>query len=191
MLYEEPEYARQVQIRFLQNGLQDGDCCIYGSPDDESLNLTKTGMLECGLDVDRYTKEGVLQFHKRIPSIQDPESYRKSTIEFMESIEDTFRNARTHAIKMPPRIRGVGSIQPFVFAHENVDLKASSSQLLVEKLWQSESTDSFDGIWMCIFQVHDILASMEQGWMKELVTSHDAAIYLPRLSNGVALDVRK
>jgi hypothetical protein len=191
MLYEEPEYARQVLIRFLRNGLENGDCCIYGSPDEDNLSLTRSGMLESDIDVDHYAKEGVLQFHKRAPLIQDSESYQRSTIEFMESIRNTFYDAKNHATRLPSRIRGVGSMQPLVFAHENIDKKASASQLLVERLWQSQSTDSFEGVWMCIFQVHDIQASMEQEWMEQLITNHDAVIFLRKLSNGIALDVRK
>jgi hypothetical protein len=192
MLYEEPEYARQVQIRFLQNGLKNGDCCVYDPPDDENLSLTKNGLLECGVEVERYEKEGVLQFHKRIQSIQESASKQRATMEFMESIKNTYFSTKNQGVNTPPpRIRGVGSMLPFVFAHENVDASSFASELVVEKIWQSNSNDSFEGTWMCIFEVHDIQASMEEEWMEELITHHDAVIFLPKLANGIALDTRK
>lgn len=44
---------------------------------------------------------------------------------------------------------------------------------------------------MCAYQVDDIFADMDKEWMTELLASHDAVLYLPKLSNGIALDVRK
>jgi hypothetical protein len=60
----------------------------------------------------------------------------------------------------------------------------------VEKTFQSD-IDSFKGVWMCVYQVNDILASMDEEWMKQLLDSHDAVLFLRKLSNGIALDIRK
>jgi hypothetical protein len=194
MFYEEPEYARLVQIRFLNDGLKNGECCVYAAPDYDNLCLTKAGMAQYGIDIDQYMKKGLLQLHVRRASVNDSESYRLARSAFQEEIENTFFSARNHSAAMPPRIRGVGSVFPYVFAKvENANSKTSSaaSQLLVEKLFQSESTDSFGGVWMCAYQVDDILARMDEEWMKQLLISHDAVLFLQKLSNGIALDIKK
>ncbi len=92
-----------------------------------------------------------------------------------------------------PRIRGVGSMSPYVFAEmENLNSRVSlvTSQLLVEETFYS-NIDSFEGAWMCTYQVNDILASMDEEWMKRLLDNHDAILFLRKLSNGIALDIRK
>jgi hypothetical protein len=93
MLYEEPEYARLAQIRFLNDGLEKGECCIYAMPDHDSLNLTKIDMLQCGVHVDHYIKKGLLQFHLRNPAINDSKSYNTAMKAFQETIERTYFSA--------------------------------------------------------------------------------------------------
>jgi hypothetical protein len=127
----------------------------------------------------------------RNPAINDSKSYNTAMKAFQETIERTYFSAPQHPIAKIPKIRGVGSVNPYVFAHKNVSSNspAAASQLLVERLFQSH-TDSFEGIWMCIFQVDDILASMDEEWMKQLLFSHDAVLFLRKLSNGIALSLK-
>lgn len=194
MLYEEPEYARLVQRRFINNGLKNGECCVYASPDYDNLSLTKIDLAENGVDIDQYMKKGFLQLHMRSAPVNDSESYKVARSAFQKEIENTFFSAPDHSTAMPPRIRGVGSIFPYIFASaENANSNASAvaSQLLVEKFFQSESAYSFSGVWMCAYQVNNISGSMGEEWMKQLLVSHDAVLFLTSLSNGIALDIRK
>jgi hypothetical protein len=46
-------------------------------------------------------------------------------------------------------------------------------------------------MWMCVYQVDNIAASMDEDWMAQLLDSHDLVLFLPKSSNGIALDVRK
>ena len=197
MLYEEPEYARSIQIRFLNDGLKNGECCVYSASDQDSVNLTKIDMVQSGIDIDKYMNSGLLQFHVRNASIYDPESYYRARTAFQKEIENTFVSAPQRTTAMPSKIRGVGSIFPFVFTSvENANSKRSeaTSQLLVENLFQSESSSynsSFKGAWMCTYQVNNILENMTEDWMKQVLGSHDAVMFLPKLSNGIALNTRK
>lgn len=190
MLYEEPEYARSVQTRFLNDGLENGECCVYTTQDYDNLCLTKTDMIQQGVDVDYYMKMGLLQFYVHNVSVNDSESYGRAISAFQKAIENTFLSAPDHSTAMPPRIRGVGSMFTNAFAKiENLNSTAAS-QLLVEKTFQSDR-DLFEGIWMCAYQINNILTSMDEEWMKELLVSHDAVLFLRKLTNGIALDIRK
>lgn len=193
MFYEEPEYARLVKIRFLSNGLKNGECCIYSAPANEDLWLTKTALLQYPLDVDHYMNMGILQLHSRTPSIIDRESCGLAIKEFREAIVNTFYRAPQHSSIMPTKVRGVGSRQPYVFADKILIKKGlmAASQLLLEEVWQSESKHSFEGMWMCEYYLDDITGSMDEHWMKHLLATHDAVLFLRKLSNGIALDIRK
>jgi hypothetical protein len=197
MFYEEPEYAKLIQIRFLNEGLKRGECCVYAARDDDDLAFTKADMMESGIDVDSYTGKGLLQFYLRKPTIIDRESYQQARNTFENEIEKTFVSLQddNNLTGTCPRIRGVGSISRDVFAVKQEETSnnagAVTSQLLVEKLFQSEINTSFDGTWMCAYQVDHIFSDMDKEWMAELLTSHDAVLFLPKLSNGIALDVRK
>ena len=206
MFYEEPEYAKLVQIRFLNDGLKRGECCVYAARDDDDITITKADMVESGIDVDYHIGKGLLQFYLRKPAIIDRESYKQARNRFQMEIEKTFAGLQegsntSSATITCPRIRGVGSISRDVFltmkqGEASRNAEAVSSQLMVEKLFQSETTaapsSSFDGIvWMCAYLVDHIFEDMDKGWMAELLASHDAALFLPKLSNGIALDVRK
>jgi hypothetical protein len=197
MFYEEPEYAKLVQIKFLNDGLKRGECCVYVARDEDDLAITKADMVESGIDVDYHVKKGLLQFYIRKPTIVDNESYKQARTAFQEEIEKTFAILQdgNDSLVTCPKIRGVGSISRDVFTMEqgktSRNAEALTSQLLVEKLFQSENTASFEGMWMCAYQNDDIFADMDKEWMPELLASHDSVLYLPKLSNGIALDVRK
>jgi hypothetical protein len=194
LFYEEPEYARLIQIRFLNNGLGRGEMCVYSASDDEDLRLTHIAMQEQGIDVAKYSERGILQFHIRSPKIIDPESYKAARLEFQQLIENTFMAAPNHDNSMPDRLRGVGSIDAFafvnkitVFSHQS----AASRQLMVEHYFQSESGKSYPGMWMCKYQMDDIIESMSEDFMKQLLDTHDAVLYLRQFQNGTAMDIRK
>lgn len=87
MFYEEPEYARLVQIKFLNHGLRNGECCIYVAPDDD---LTRPEMIESGIDVGNYEKQGLLQFHTQQSAISGVESYDRAVSELQKTVRDTF-----------------------------------------------------------------------------------------------------
>lgn len=193
LFYEEPEYARLVQIRFLNNGLERGEMCVFSASDSEDLQLTRMEMQEYGIDVAKYSEKGLLQFHTRSPKISDTESYKAAREEYQQSIETTFLTAPNHDNSMPDRMRGVGSINPLVFLNKNTASRqsAASSQLLVEHHFQSEVRKSYPGIWMCKYQMDDIIDSMSEDFMKQLLDSHDAVLFLRKFQNGIAMDIRK
>jgi DcmR-like sensory protein len=196
MFYEEPEYAKTIQIRFLNDGLRRGECCVYAARDYDDLRIIKAGMIESGIDVDYNMKKALLQFYMRKPTVIDSESYKQARSAFQGEIERAFKmQDGNDSTVICPKIRGVGSISRDVFSMKEGESsnrsEAAASQVMVERLFQQESTASFDGIWMCAYQVDDIFAAIDKEWMAELLATHDAVIYLPKLSNGIGLDIRK
>ncbi len=204
MFYEEPEYARLVQIRFLNHGLRNGECCVYyyAAPDYDD-DLIRTEMTDCGIDVGNYEKQGLLQFHSQQSFVRDIKSYDGVVSEFQKTIRDTFFAAQGKSTSALPRVRGIGSTFRDVFFSKEGDdnnndknsnrAQMLATQVLLERLIQSRngSGSELEGVWMCVYQVDNIFKAMDEEWMAQLLDSHEAALLLPKLSNGIALDLRR
>src|SRR6185503_19018691 len=136
MLYEEPEYAKLIQFRFLRDGLRRGECCIYAAKDEDDIRITKSEMNQSGIDVDYNVSKALLQFYLRKPAIIDNESYQHARNAFQSEIEKAFakvHNGNDSAVDYP-KIRGVGSISRNVFSGKEIETstraKAVASQLM-------------------------------------------------------------
>jgi hypothetical protein len=117
MFYEEPEYAKLVQMRFLDDGLNRGECCVYAARDEGDLLLTKREMADQGIDIDKYIMSGLLQFYIRKPHIIDTDSYKKGREAFQGAIVKQFASSQEkNSTLTVPKIRGVGSIYRDIFS---------------------------------------------------------------------------
>ena len=58
LLYEDPEFARLIEFRFIRNGLKNGENCIYGSAEDSGSVIIK--MLSFGIAL-KYLQSKQLQ----------------------------------------------------------------------------------------------------------------------------------
>lgn len=170
MFYEEPEYARKIQLRFINDGLKRGECSVYAARDDDDLVLTKRDMKDSGIDVEKFSASGHLQFYLNKPQIVDAESYNKGIAAFREAVAKQLSKSRNNPTSTLPKIRGVGSIHRDLFYNNDVEINhpMASSQLLTERLFQLNNTASFDGLWLCAYHVDDIHAQMDKEWMYEL-----------------------
>ena len=57
LLYEDAEYGRKVQFRFIKNGLLKGEHCIFSTPED-NIEFIKNEMTDkYGIDVEYFTKK--------------------------------------------------------------------------------------------------------------------------------------
>lgn len=189
LVYEEIESARNVEMRYLKSRLQKGESCvclahnhdIIRSPASES-DLLRTEMIDSGIDVDQLERAGQLEIFG-VPNSelgQVPISNEKKE----ESINSFYIKLVTRLFtnKRPP-FAGFG-----IIASESDLNKAEylSIQLELEQIAKERSA-SFKGSWICPYKVDNILESLEEGWMARLLLSHDAVIYLPKFSSGVAL----
>lgn len=199
MLYEEPESARLVQMRFINSGLEKRECNVYVSSDNESISDIKRDMVEYGIDVASQIQRGLLQFHVWKNQISDEESYRHENMLFFQAVAKTFFSSSA-AYQIPPTlpaIRGVSTVFQNTFVKENEDRDSDTSnnngatRLLMERLFHRLDLPLFNGAFLCAYQVDNISAKMDKEWMKELLTNHDAVLFLPAMSNGLALDLKK
>lgn len=64
-------------------------------------------------------------------------------------------------------------------------------KVLVERHIQSRGDGELEGVSMCTYQVDSISEVMNGEWIAQVLDSYYAALFLPKLSNGIALDLRK
>ncbi len=193
MFYEEPECAKLIQLRFLKNRLTRGECAVYVVDDEQDLPLIKTAMVDYGIDFDNYSKRGLLHLPVK-ENIQSLDDFKRAYGAIFEGMAKKFFNY-FHQKSLPqslPPIRGVGIAIPNAFvAQHSYPHSTATAQLQIERFFHNGNRHSFNGTWMCHYQVDNIEVELDKQWMEDMLNSHDAMIFLRKLSNGLALDLRK
>jgi hypothetical protein len=198
MFYEEPEYARLVQFRFLKDGLTKGEGAMYIAMDEQDLLFTNNALTEYGIDVNNYAEKGLLQLYVN-KGVSDLKEFKQMTATFFHDMKIKFinyDNKKKTTLRPPefPKIRALAQSITGAFV-ENTGRKNESGretiQLQIERYFHYESCPSFNGSWMCFYQLDDINSHMNKQWMADLLEIHDAVLYLPKLSNGFVLNLKK
>jgi MEDS: MEthanogen/methylotroph, DcmR Sensory domain len=202
MFYEEPEYAKLVQFRFLSNGLTRGERAMYVVNDKQEMPLIQRGMIEYGIDFDKYSEKGLLQLYVN-DGIRNLEEFKQVYGMFFEDMEEKFLNyhqKQNHILPpaLPP-VRGVGLAIVDAFAEKGRERNGESlrttanatTQLQIERFFHNEKCPSFDGSWICSYQMDNVNAHMNNQWMADILNSHDAVLFLSKLSNGIALSLKR
>jgi hypothetical protein len=61
LLYEESEYARMIEFRFIKHGLEIGEQCVYATEEDSGSIILK--MLNYGISL-KYFQSGILKVYQ-------------------------------------------------------------------------------------------------------------------------------
>jgi hypothetical protein len=197
MFYEEPEYARMVALRFLKNGLERGELCKYDIPTDDGdfdadyadiddKGFVEQEMQDYGIDTTYYKDKGLLHLYSfRENHITDFNSFRRGTEDAHRTLLKQFGS-----VSKFPNWRGIGR------PHTNIKTNSGRvAQLQIEKYFQNDVLAkgiSNSGTAICTYRLNNISEALDKQelWVKELIQSHDAVIYLPRNGNGLALRLR-
>jgi len=192
LLYEEPELARIVTLRFLKNGLKKGECCTYIFPEEVGYESCDASFLEQemqdnGIDTSYYKQKGLLHFYSRHDeNIPDVDAFKQVLFNFQKKL----LNQVGPENQRPVYMRGVGR------AYRNIQTKSGMiAELQIEKYFQNDASAvklfGKGNTWICTYKVDNIQSALEkEAWVKELVQNHDSVIYLPRDANGLALNLK-
>ncbi len=171
LFYEEPEWAKIVEFRFIQNGLEKGEHCIYAMEEDPQF--IETQMADYGIDIKKYKEKNLLHVY------QNPSSY--------DYYKDGFEGAQKFWKKImadaQPPLRVVARITREI---NNKDVL--ESQIILENQFNSVF-NSIKGSWMCPYDVNKIESENLAKWIKKLIKTHDSAIFVPSLDQGIAFDL--
>ncbi len=170
LYYNEKKYADLVIARYLLNGLQKGESCIFFTSD--KPETIEGRLFAKGIDVDSYKGTNSL----RIFCIENTSANRLDVLDTLKSI----REEATRGMKPPYRfvgrtIRDTGTI-------EGMNLG-----LVVEKTGH-EHFEEFDNSQLCYYDISEIEQSKRNEWIRGLLKTHHYVIYASEPDKAVAFE---
>ena len=174
LLYEEPEFARLIQFRFINNGLLKGEHCIFTTHEQEdNIEFIEKQMTDSDIDVEGFKKKNIIHIYQ-IPNAADhPEGELKG-------LKDIMNRILTDP-KLPVRI--VATANPEISTKEQI-----AANVNVEHTFHS-NFDKFPGSVLCPYLVEKIEPRLHGQWLVDILQNHHAAIFAPKLGEGIAFDM--
>ena len=174
LLYEDAEYGRKIQFRFIKNGLLKGEHCIFSTPED-NIEFIKNEMTDnYGIDVEYFTKKkNLLHLYKITNPMNNQEGELKGFQEIMNTIL---------ADSKPP-FRVVARGIPEVLTQEQI-----LANINIERTYHT-SFHNFPGYLMCPYPVDKMERKKHGKWLIDILQYHHAAIFAPKLGQGIGFNI--
>jgi hypothetical protein len=170
LLYDNEEYADLVISRYLLNGLQKGESCIFFTAD--KPEIIEERLSAEGIDVDSYKQTNSLRIFR----------FERSDADEFDAI-GTLKHIREEATKgMKPPYRFVGRTIMDTGSKEGMKLG-----LVVEKTGH-EHFEEFDNSQLCYYDISGIEQSKRNEWISELLKNHHHVIYASEPDRAVAFE---
>jgi len=170
LLYYNENYADLVVARYLLNGLQKGESCIFFTSD--KPETIEERLFVKGIDVDSYKRTNSLRIFRI-------EKYDTSNLDALGTLK-SIREEATRGMKPPYRfvgrtIRDTGTI-------EGMNLG-----LVVERTGH-EHFEEFDNSQLCYYNISGIEQSKRDEWIGGLLATHHYVIYASEPDKAVAFE---
>jgi hypothetical protein len=170
LLYDNEEYADLVISRYLLNGLQKGEACIFFTAD--KPEIIEERLSAEGIDVDSYKLTNSLRIFR----------IERSDADEFDAL-GTLKHIREEATKgMKPPYRFVGRTIMDTGSKEGMKLG-----LVVEKTGH-EHFEEFDNSQLCYYNISGIEQSKRNEWISELLKNHHHVIYASEPDRAVAFE---
>jgi MEDS: MEthanogen/methylotroph, DcmR Sensory domain len=170
LLYDNEEYADLVISRYLLNGLQKGESCIFFTAD--KPEIIEERLSAEGIDVDSYKQTNSLRIFR----------FERSDADEFDAL-GTLKHIREEATKgMKPPYRFVGRTIMDTGSKEGMKLG-----LVVEKTGH-EHFEEFDNSQLCYYNISGIEQSKRNEWISELLKNHHHVIYASEPDRAVAFE---
>ena len=170
--YEDQEYAKMIHFKFIQNGLEKQEICIYAM--DDEPEIIEKEMSDFGIDVEKFKKEKLLRISK-IPSSYD---YSSNALESAKKFWSTVMSDSDSPVRLVS-----------TFTHEINKSDAIEAQISVECHLHS-TFDDFPGSWICPYHVQNIESKNRGKWMIDLIHAHQTAVFSSKSENGMVLNMQ-
>jgi hypothetical protein len=174
LLYDNEKYANLVIARYLLNGLQKGESCIFFTSSDKPETIEGRLSAE-GIDVDSYKRTNSLRIFRT-----EKRSYANNNK--LDAL-GTLKSIREEAARgMKPPYRFVGRTITDTETIEGMNLG-----LVVEKTGH-EHFEEFDNSQMCYYDISGIEQSKRDEWIRGLLKNHHYVIYASEPDKAVAFE---
>jgi chemotaxis family two-component system sensor kinase Cph1 len=173
LYYENEDFSKKIQYRFIRNGLEKGDNCIYTTHEDNDL-IIKKEMCNNDINADIYIERGQLKIFK-IPDIMEhPNGLFRGAEEVFKKILSDLR----------PPFRLVGS-----FMYELITEEQIEANLALEHLCQSEF-DKFGGMILCPYDIKKSPTGTQGKWAEVILENHNSVILVTDISGeGISINL--
>jgi hypothetical protein len=173
LLYDNEKYADLVIARYLLNGLQKGESCIFFTSD-EPERIEERLFAE-GIDVDSY---------KRTNSLRVFYIERSDTNNKFDAL-GTLKSIREEATKgMKPPYRFVGRTITDTGTIDGMNLG-----MVVEKTGHKHF-EEFNNSQLCYYDISGIEQSNRDEWIRGLLKNHHYVIYASEPDKAVAFETK-
>ena len=165
LLYEDPEYAKLVELIFIKRGLERGECCVYATSEDSGSIVLM--LQRYGIPLDAFLTKKV-----QVSQIKPfSGTHQEMVLNCKKEIKRILSN-----VKMPFRVvsRLVSDVST---------VGGMSVEIEMERLTQ-DCFGEIGGSAMCPYDISEIEKTKKQKWMKSLYSSHHAVIYIPKYGEG-------
>ena len=169
LLYEDIEKAVNLQLEYLIQGLHKGECCIVAMP--YKVNFEEK-MEERGIDVKKYKNQNLLHTIP-VPRCKD----------YSESFE-IFKNFSEKILSLTN-----GKVRICAMLDFDLSTKQGMEAFITAETTSHENFDSFNGSWLCSYDIEKIEGIEKLIWIKKLFKCHDSVIIAPSYESGVAMDL--
>jgi MEDS: MEthanogen/methylotroph, DcmR Sensory domain len=170
LLYDDEKYADLVIARYLLNGLQKGESCIFFTSD--KPETIEQRLFAKGIDVHSYKQKNSL----RIFCIEKSDTNKLDALATLKGI----REEATRGMKPPYRFVGRTIMDTRTIEGMNLGL-------VVEKTGH-EHFEEFDNSQLCYYDISGIEQSKRDEWIRELLKSHHYVIYASEPDKAVAFE---
>jgi hypothetical protein len=168
LLYEDSEYARLIEFRFLKNGLDRGQQCLYVTSEDSGIILLK--LLTYGIPLEHF-KSGrmrVLQLHY-----------------FQGDYVAMMSHYKKEMLKVSGYLHGpfwiVGRIVPEIGTISGMSIELEFEREIHKVL------EDLDGSIMCTYDIRKLEQTMKRKWLLGIFSTHHDIIYAPEFGKGGVL----
>jgi hypothetical protein len=170
LLYDNQKYADLIIARYLLNGLQKGESCIFFTSDEPEA--IEERLYAGGIDVGSYKQKNLLSIH----CIDRSEANGLDPLSSLKRI----REEATRGMKPPYRF--VGRTITDTGSKEGMRLG-----MVVEKTGH-EHFEEFDNSQLCYYDISGIEQTQRREWIRGLLKNHHHVIYATEPDRAVAFE---
>jgi hypothetical protein len=171
--YENYNFGKKIQYRFIRNGLVKGESCIFATHNND-IDQIKFEMTNYFINVEDYTERGLLKIFK----IPDVMKHPKGVISGGKEILDKmFSGMNFHFRAVVRMINKLNTKE---------EIRAN---LALEQYYHS-NIEKFDGLMLCPYDVSHNPIDTNGKWVKTILENHHSAIFVTdAIEEGIAFDM--
>lgn len=168
LCYEEPEWARTLEFRIIENGLLDSERCVYATIED-SPAFIESQMEEYGIDVKGFKKNGLLHVHKVVSPIDNPKRSKALGVEdVIADIQRPFRFVgRLYRLDSKKKVR------------DNLKTEKHRHDVVDESI-----------LFVCSYNIEEMNSELLRQWLPSAIKMHNDVIFAPKTGFGIGISMR-